>query len=191
LAGEGAQKRPAQAGAPSKVKSGRGGKGAGGRFVRRADKGKPFAQGLKATDPAGAQRAVAACGEAERLSREAQRQAVAAQRSQALIHAIEWTNSALKDLRDFHQRRDTDPPGPLDIRAEDVLMRVVNIALAQWEALLAEQSTSVMPGLDPGIHEAPPRAEIHHGSPGQARRCKKISAPQSQNHKPAPRAGRN
>ena len=29
-------------------------KGAGGRFIRRADKGKPFAAGLKATDPAAA-----------------------------------------------------------------------------------------------------------------------------------------
>jgi hypothetical protein len=50
-------------------------KGAGGRFIRREDKGLPFAQGLKATDPAGAQRAVVAYGEAERLSCEAQAEA--------------------------------------------------------------------------------------------------------------------
>jgi hypothetical protein len=32
-------------------------RGAGARFIRREDKGQPFAQGLKATDPAGARRA--------------------------------------------------------------------------------------------------------------------------------------
>ena len=36
-------------------------KGAGGRFIRRGDKGKPFATGLKATDPAAARRAAAQC----------------------------------------------------------------------------------------------------------------------------------
>ncbi len=36
-------------------------RGAGGRFIRRADQGKPFATGLKATDPAAAARAAAAC----------------------------------------------------------------------------------------------------------------------------------
>jgi hypothetical protein len=47
-------------------------KGAGGRFIRREDQGKPFARGLKATDPAGHKRASAECREAERLARVAQ-----------------------------------------------------------------------------------------------------------------------
>ena len=64
-------------------------KGAGARFIRRADKGKPIATGLKATDPAGASRAVESCGAAESLSREAQREAEAEQRSDALNRAIE------------------------------------------------------------------------------------------------------
>ena len=39
-------------------------KGAGGRFVRREDIGKPFAAGMKALDPAGHARADAACSHA-------------------------------------------------------------------------------------------------------------------------------
>jgi hypothetical protein len=41
-------------------------KGAGGRFIRRADKGKPFAAGLKATDPAAAALAAAPAGASRR-----------------------------------------------------------------------------------------------------------------------------
>ncbi|MCF8475660.1 MAG: hypothetical protein K9G60_01410, partial [Pseudolabrys sp.] len=40
-------------------------KGAGGRFIRRADKDQPAAHGLKAIDPAGRAGAVAACDEAD------------------------------------------------------------------------------------------------------------------------------
>ncbi len=132
-------------------------KGAGSRFIRRADKDKPFAVGFKATDPAGAARATTACGAAASLSREAQREAEAEQRSEALNRALELNNTALRNLREFHQARGKGPPGPLDDRIEDVLVRVVTMALTQVQALAAKQSTSVMPGLDPGIHEAPPR----------------------------------
>jgi hypothetical protein len=47
-------------------------KGAGGRFIARADKGKPFARGLKATDRHGAARASAACVRAETIAAQAQ-----------------------------------------------------------------------------------------------------------------------
>ena len=50
-------------------------KGAGGRFIRRADAGKPFARGLKANDPAGRAQAQANCVETTRLASEAQRKA--------------------------------------------------------------------------------------------------------------------
>jgi hypothetical protein len=66
-------------------------KGAGGRFIAREDKGLPFAQGLKATDAAGAQRAVAACADAERLADEAQAKAERRQRIEAQIQAMEST----------------------------------------------------------------------------------------------------
>jgi hypothetical protein len=122
-------------------------KGAGGRFIRRADKGKPFAIGLLAnllaTDPAGAERAAAGLGKAAALSREAQRQAKlkaeAVQRSEALIRAIACNNSALKNLREFHQGRDKDKPGPLDGRVGDVLVRIVEVALARVNALVAQE----------------------------------------------------
>jgi AcrR family transcriptional regulator len=52
-------------------------KGAGGRFIRREDEGKPYACGLKALDPAGARRAVAACVRAEELPDDAIAQASA------------------------------------------------------------------------------------------------------------------
>jgi hypothetical protein len=114
-------------------------RGAGSRFIRREDKAKPIATGLKATDPVGRARAAAGCGEAQRLSRAAQAEAAAAQRAEATIRAIEWTNSAFKELREFYERRDKGPPGPLDDRVEDLLTRVVNLALSRWQALLAEE----------------------------------------------------
>ena len=122
-------------------------KGAGARFIRRAEAGKPVATGLKATDPAGAARALESCGAAAGLSREAQQQAEAARRSEALIHAIETTGSALRNLREFHQGRDQAKPGPFDLRAEAILFRVVTLALAQWQALVAEEERAKAGGL--------------------------------------------
>jgi hypothetical protein len=91
-------------------------------------------------------RPAAACGAAESLSREAQAQVEAERRCDALIRAIECNHAALRNLREFHQGRGKGPPGPFDDRIEDVLVRVVEMALAQMQALAAEQSTSVMPG---------------------------------------------
>src|SRR5690606_16642189 len=44
-------------------------RGAGGRFIRRAEAGKPHASGLKALDPAGAAAAAARCADAQALAR--------------------------------------------------------------------------------------------------------------------------
>src|SRR6185437_1390909 len=120
-------------------------RGAGSRFIRREDKDKPFAHGLKATDPAGAAHAIESCDEAQSLSLEAQREAEAEQRCDALNRAIELNNGALRNLREFHQARGKGPPGPLDIRAEDILMRVVEMALAQVQALVAEEERLIRP----------------------------------------------
>jgi len=49
-------------------------KGAGGRFVRREEKGKPFAQGIKALDPAGRAAAAKASAEAARAAERAELQ---------------------------------------------------------------------------------------------------------------------
>ena len=118
-------------------------KGAGARFIRRAEAGQPVATGLKATDPDSAARAAESCAAAESLSREAQREVEAEQRCDALNRAIELNSTALRNLREFHQRRDKDRPGPLDLRIEGVLMRVVNMALTQWQALVAEEEAAL------------------------------------------------
>ena len=119
-------------------------KGAGGRFIRRADKGKPFARGLKATDPDGAARAIERCGEAALLSRQAQREAEAERRCDALNRAIELNNNAIKNLCEFHRRRDKEPT-PVDDRLEDILTRLVMMAQAQCEALVAEEEAAAAP----------------------------------------------
>jgi len=78
-------------------------KGAGGRFVRRADKDAPFATGLKATDPAGAQRAAAACRRAQARSRLAQAQTDADFRLEEQLHAFAMLNQAAGELRRYRQ----------------------------------------------------------------------------------------
>ena len=63
-------------------------KGAGGRFIRRADKGKPFATGLKATDPSGRVRALADCDAAARRARAAQAEAAQAAQHERVLRAL-------------------------------------------------------------------------------------------------------
>jgi hypothetical protein len=116
-------------------------KGAGSRFIRRADKDKPCAAGLKAVDPEGAACAASACDEAAVLSGQAQREAEAEQRSERLIKAIEWNGTALRNLREFHQRRNEGRPGPFDGRQEDILVRIADMALVRWQAVLLEEET--------------------------------------------------
>jgi hypothetical protein len=70
-------------------------KGAGGRFIRREDVGKPFQRGLKAHDPQGAAAAAAACARAGVIAEEAAAAAVAdaqarAAREQAAREAQAW-----------------------------------------------------------------------------------------------------
>ena len=147
-------------------------KGAGGRFIRRADKGKPLLVGLRATDPAGAARADAACRRAARLARKATARAAAEQREAAQLRALDAMNRTLADLNRY--RASCAKAGQPGLRDDDrvahLLVRTVEIATENWVRMVAEAHSSVMPGLDPGIHGAPPHAEIHHGSPGQARR---------------------
>jgi predicted transcriptional regulator len=63
-------------------------KGAGGRFIRRADRGKPFATGLKATDPAGRVRALADCDAAARHARVAQAEAAQVVQHERVLRAL-------------------------------------------------------------------------------------------------------
>ena len=67
-------------------------KGAGGRFVKRADKGKPFARGLKATDRVAAARAAASCAGAEALGRQALAEAAWLRWSEAFLTWLTTAN---------------------------------------------------------------------------------------------------
>jgi predicted transcriptional regulator len=80
-------------------------KGAGGRFIRRADKVKPFAVGLKATDPAAARRAAAQCAEAERRAQEAQLEALRSQLADERVRALTMMSRVAKQLVDFREER--------------------------------------------------------------------------------------
>jgi len=79
-------------------------KGAGGRFIARADRDKPVAAGLKATDPRAASRALAACAQAEALAREAQAEAAWLRWSEVIL---DWLKTAriLRDALAAHQAR--------------------------------------------------------------------------------------
>jgi len=112
-------------------------KGAGSRFIRREDKDKPIAVGLKATDPGGASHAAAACGRAALLAALAQAKAEQAQRSERRIRAIDCTNGVLKNLRAYREARKTKGlRGSGADRIEQLLMFTAEAALKGWEALV-------------------------------------------------------
>lgn len=78
-------------------------KGAGGRFIRRADKDKPYAVGLKATDPAAAARAAAACEKADALARAAEEDAARAHWQEERLRAWRAVNRAAGKLAQFRE----------------------------------------------------------------------------------------
>jgi len=116
-------------------------KGSGGRFIRRADKDKPFPTGLKALDPAGYSDAEARCGVAEPLSREALELVLAAQGLEERIGAIQEVNQAIDRLCDFRdaRRRHGYAEASSD-RTEAVLERLLDDAIERWTALQAEDA---------------------------------------------------
>ena len=131
-------------------------KGAGARFIRREDKGKPFARGLKATDPAGRAQAIARCGTATRLSRAARAAVEAEAATVALGHAHGALQHACKALRGYLDRPKARPrplpgvpAGPgvrIDARLEHTYFAMAERAVAlvehastRWERALREQ----------------------------------------------------
>ena len=81
-------------------------KGAGGRFIRRADKDQPFAVGLKAVDPAGRAVALARVAAAEPLARAAQADAETERRWDERVRALAAANRATRALADYRRARD-------------------------------------------------------------------------------------
>jgi hypothetical protein len=116
-------------------------KGAGGRFIRREDKAKPFAQGLKATDPAGRARALAQCAAADELACEAQAEAEAAPRRQERLRAMDAVTRALRRLaayRDACGKGNKTQAGPASAEARygRILTLLAEAAMKRWESLL-------------------------------------------------------
>jgi hypothetical protein len=112
-------------------------RGAGGRFVCRADKGKPFAAGLKATDAAAAARACAACRDARDMADTAHGRAATLQRAEACVGAIEAVNRALADLNRYRAKRaEAGRPALHDgDRVAQLLVRTVEIATERLTAI--------------------------------------------------------
>jgi len=108
--------------------------GAGARFVRREDRDRPYATGLKATDPAGAQRAAAACAAAQPAADEARRAAEQAYRERERERAWKETNRALQMLADFRQKRATREPRPMDDEFEAAMVELVQA----WTGILED-----------------------------------------------------
>jgi hypothetical protein len=121
-------------------------KGAGGRFIRRDDKGKPYRQGLKATDRHGERRAAARCRQVAALARAARAEAEAQRRFAQRLRAIEATNRALEELNAYRQRRAKERRGRRaahDGRVERAYMLSVQVAAARWWALLAREGAAL------------------------------------------------
>lgn len=112
-------------------------KGAAGRFIRRADKGKPYPTGLHAADPQAATRAKAACAEAARFAHLAEEKAKMAQLEEARFRAMEATADALREYNRYVDGRDRRGQAPRYDRAEQMLFRVADLALQRWEWLEA------------------------------------------------------
>lgn len=113
-------------------------KGAGGRFIRRDDNGKPFAQGLKATDPAGRAGASSVCAKAARLARKAQAEAEYAERLEEELGALTGLDRAAGALVDYldgckKARRATPDNDPV-LRSHNLWL---SKALDECEAALA------------------------------------------------------
>lgn len=117
-------------------------KGAGGRFIRRADKGKAFATGLKATDPLSRGKALAACGKASRRSRAAQAKAAQEARDEALIRALAFNARCLADLRAHRQGYKKEGyqkgrmPSALQLRIEGLLIGSVEWSVRRLETFV-------------------------------------------------------
>jgi predicted transcriptional regulator len=132
-------------------------KGAGGRFIRREDRDKPIARGLKATDPAGRARALAACRKAQRLSRASQAKAAAEARAEELIRALDFSTQCFKALRvhrsAFLKGR---KPTSVQLRIEGLFIAHAEAALRRLEALLPAQPPAPAPPPPPSPAPSPP-----------------------------------
>ncbi len=112
-------------------------RGAGGRFIRREEKGQPFAAGLKALDPAAHARGVALSAEAERQAREAEAQAALAYWADEKSSAFDALNRALRKVLDLREERKTNPDRLSDEDFDSIEWAMGITAAAAGDALEA------------------------------------------------------
>lgn len=112
------------------------GQGGGGRFIRREEEGKPFAQGIKALNPAGRAAAAKASAEAERTARLAQAGAEAEVKHRQHLRAMDNVNLAVAEYLRFHRDRVARGAGPLDDALGRVHAGFIDTALRRWEWLV-------------------------------------------------------
>lgn len=129
-------------------------KGAGGRFVRREDAGKPFAAGMKALDPAGHARADAACSHAQRRARRAEADALAQRWADENCRAIRAVVRARDDLAahdSAHAAARGNKPArsPRDRLRERALVMSLKVALAWMETTIGAWERAVLASLSP------------------------------------------
>ncbi len=121
-------------------------KGAGGRFIRRGDKGKPFAIGLKATDAAAARRAAAQCAEADWMAREAQAEAQWAKCADERLRAMRAANRALAELeayRDERRRKNRGVQPAQEDGYEKGLRVTLEATVDWWEAARRDEEEAL------------------------------------------------
>lgn len=116
-------------------------KGTGGRFIHRADKGKPFATGLKATDAAGRARALAESAAAERRADVAQAEAEAERANDGLCRAIALMHGATRQFVEYGTAR--QPQGArsnsrTEDRLEDLFVRACDLSRSHVACTLGE-----------------------------------------------------
>jgi hypothetical protein len=106
-------------------------KGAGARFIRREDIGKPFPAGLKANDPSGAARAAETCAAAQAASAQAEHAAAFERRLAAYEDALALLPQVFA----------LDPPGAAGARPRNTIQErahagCLRVAVLNWERAL-------------------------------------------------------
>jgi hypothetical protein len=116
-------------------------KGAGGRFVRRDAKGKPFAQGIKALDPAGRAAAAKASAEAARAAERARLEAECRSAWQAKLDALGWLNKGLLKLNRLTDaaRKAGREIDPIDERC---VWRQIDFAHDSWKFSIRDEQAA-------------------------------------------------
>jgi len=120
-------------------------KGAGGRFIRREDKGKPFAVGLKATDAEGAARAGTECLRAQAIAADAQAQAAVDRCVESGLRAMAATNRAVDELNRYRKQQAKQKPArgaAADDPIENVLHLTLDATLDWWRQVQEEESAA-------------------------------------------------